>query len=80
MRYSMLIEWSQDDEAYLVTLPDWEGRVFGPVTHGETYEEAVARGKEALDSLVASAPSRFPPRATTAKCTGQVDRPDSLAR
>ena len=55
MRYSMLIEWSQDDEAYLVTLPEWEGRVFGPVTHGETYEEAVARGKEAVDALVASA-------------------------
>ncbi len=54
MQYSMLIEWSDDDAAFLVTLPEWEGRVFGPVSHGETYEEAVCNGKEALAALVAS--------------------------
>ena len=25
-RYSMLIQWSDEDEAHLVTLPEWEGR------------------------------------------------------
>lgn len=53
--YSMLIHWSDEDQAYLVTLPDWADRVLGPVTHGNTYEEAAQRGREALDALIASA-------------------------
>lgn len=52
---STLIHWSDEDQAYLVTLPDWRERVLGPVTHGGTYEEAVARGTEALEALIASA-------------------------
>jgi predicted RNase H-like HicB family nuclease len=51
----MLIQWSDEDQAYLVTLPDWADRVLGPVTHGDTYEEAVQRGREAIDALIASA-------------------------
>lgn len=53
--YSMLIQWSDEDKAFLVTLPEWSDRVLGPVTHGDTYEEAVRRGREALDALIASA-------------------------
>jgi antitoxin HicB len=53
--YSMLVQWSEDDQAYLVTLPEWEGRVLNPVTHGETYQEAVEQAHEALTALVASA-------------------------
>ena len=52
LRYSMLIQWSQEDAAFLVTLPEWEGRVFNPVTHGDTYEEAVRNGQIALEDLV----------------------------
>jgi antitoxin HicB len=55
LHYSMVVEWSEEDQAYLVTLPEWEGRVFNPVTHGDTYEEAVARGHEVLELLVSSA-------------------------
>jgi predicted RNase H-like HicB family nuclease len=55
LRYSMLIQWSDEDQAYLVTIPEWEGRVFGPVTHGDTYEEAVRNGREAMAALIASA-------------------------
>ena len=55
LRYSIVIQWSDDDDAYLVTLPEWEGRVFNPVTHGETYEEAIKSGHEALEAIVASA-------------------------
>jgi predicted RNase H-like HicB family nuclease len=55
LRYSMIIQWSPDDQAYLVTLPEWEGRIFNPVTHGETYEAAIKNGHEALEALVASA-------------------------
>lgn len=50
--YSMIIEWSDADSAYLVTLPEWEGRVFNPITHGDTYQEAVTRGQEVLALLL----------------------------
>ena len=41
LQYSMVVQSSNDDQAYLVTLPEWEGRVFNPVKHGDTYEEAI---------------------------------------
>ena len=55
LHYSMVVQWSPADQAYLVTLPEWDGRVFNPVTHGETYEEAIKNGHAALEALVASA-------------------------
>lgn len=53
-RYSMLIQWSDSDRAYLVRFADWErdGQVLGPVTHGDTYEEAVGNGREVLELLI----------------------------
>ena len=53
--YSMLIEWSEEDQLYLVTLPDWEGRVFQPVTHGRTHVEAAEMGREVLALLILGA-------------------------
>lgn len=53
--YTMVIQWSDVDQAFLVTLPEWEGRVFGPVSHGDSYEEAVRNGREALALLIESA-------------------------
>lgn len=50
-RYSMVIQWSDEDQAYLVSLPDWEGRVSNPVTHGDTYEEAAKNGLDAITAL-----------------------------
>jgi antitoxin HicB len=50
--YPMLIEWSEEDRAYLVTLPEWSDRVLQPVTHGETYELAATSGQEALAMLI----------------------------
>lgn len=61
LRYSMVVQWSDDDQAYLVTLPEWEGRVFNPVTHGDSYEEAVKQGHEALSALIASAQAHNEP-------------------
>jgi predicted RNase H-like HicB family nuclease len=48
-RYSMLIRWSDEDQLFIVSLPE-----FGPYanTHGETYEEAARMGLEALETLV----------------------------
>ena len=51
----MLIEWSEEDQAYLVTLPEWASRVFMPVTHGNTYGEAVQNGQEVLEMLIDAA-------------------------
>lgn len=55
LRYSILIEWSDEDQAYLVTLPEWADRVMMPATHGDTYSEAVKNGQEVLELLVKSA-------------------------
>ena len=52
LHYSMFIEWSKEDQAYLVTLPEWADRVVVPVTHGSTYGEAVQHGQEVLELLM----------------------------
>ena len=48
----MLIEWSEEGQAYLVTLPEWANRVLMPATHGSTYSEAVQHGQEVLELLM----------------------------
>jgi len=50
----MVIEWSEADQAFLVTLPEWADRVNTPTTHGDTYEEAVRNGNEVLELLIES--------------------------
>lgn len=55
LHYSILIEWSDEDQSYLVTLPEWADRVMMPATHGDTYSEAVNNGQEVLELLVSSA-------------------------
>ena len=55
LHYSILIEWSDEDQAYLVILPEWADRVMMPATHGSTYAEAVQHGQEVLEMLVSSA-------------------------
>lgn len=50
--YSMVIEWSDQDQAYIVTLPEWGP---GAKTHGLTYDEAVRNGQEVLAMLVDAA-------------------------
>jgi antitoxin HicB len=50
--YSMVIEWSSEDQAYLVTLPEWAESVAQPVTHGET---AARNGREVLEMLLENA-------------------------
>jgi len=52
LKYRMVIQWSQEDNCFLVGLPDFPGQDWR--THGETYEEAVIRGKEALEFLIES--------------------------
>ena len=50
LSYSMVIVWSDEDDCYLVHLPDFPDQKF--VTHGETYEEAATNGQEVLELLL----------------------------
>ena len=58
LRYSIVIQWSDEDEAYLVTLPEWNDRYQNPVTHGESYHEALANALEVLTMFVDIATER----------------------
>lgn len=49
-RYSMLIQWSEEDSAFVVTLPEFPNCR----THGDSYEEAVKNGQEVLEMVVES--------------------------
>ena len=45
--YGMLIQWSKEDGAYVVSFPEFPSSH----THGATYEEAARNGLEVLDLL-----------------------------
>lgn len=47
-QYSVIIQWSEEDRIYVVTLPEWGGCH----THGVTYEEAAKRAREVLEMLI----------------------------
>jgi predicted RNase H-like HicB family nuclease len=49
-KYQMLIQWSEEDNCFLVGFPDFPGQRWR--THGNNYEEAVTNGIEALESLI----------------------------
>jgi antitoxin HicB len=52
LHYSMVIEWSDDDQVYIVSLPEWGP---GARTHGTTYDEAVRNAQDVLELLIAGA-------------------------
>lgn len=43
-RYPMVIEWSPDDDAFVVTVPDLEGCM----AHGDTPQEAAKQAQVAI--------------------------------
>ena len=47
--YSMVIQWSEEDEVFVVSLPE-----FGPysTTHGSPYEEAAKNGRVVPEALI----------------------------
>ncbi|NET74055.1 MAG: type II toxin-antitoxin system HicB family antitoxin [Sphaerospermopsis sp. SIO1G2] len=50
LKYQMIIQWSEEDNCFLVGFPDFPGQIWR--SHGNTYQEAVNNGVEALESLV----------------------------
>ncbi len=53
MKYTIVIQWSNEDDCFVVFLPEFED-VMQPVTHGETYQEAFNNAQEVLELLVES--------------------------
>lgn len=50
--YSIVIEWSDEDQAYVVILPEWADYYAMPVADGDTYEEAAARGRNTIENYI----------------------------
>ncbi len=48
-QYSMIIQWSDEDRLFLVTIPEFSGRVIMPCTHGKTRQEAITNGEEVIE-------------------------------
>ena len=47
-KYSMVIQWSDKDRLFLVTIPEFVERVVMSFTHGKTREEAIRNGEEVI--------------------------------
>ena len=47
-KYSMILQWSDEDEVFVVSLPEFPHCK----THGETYAEAVQNGQDMIESLL----------------------------
>jgi predicted RNase H-like HicB family nuclease len=45
-RHKMVIVWSEEDDCYLVHLPNLSEQTYR--THGDSYEEAARNGEEVL--------------------------------
>ena len=48
-RYSMIVQWSDEDGLFLVTIPEFSDRVVMPCTHGKSREEAIHNGEEVIE-------------------------------
>jgi antitoxin HicB len=49
LKYRINIVWSDENNCYLVSLPDFEGQQWR--THGDTYEEAFQNALEVMEEL-----------------------------
>ncbi len=52
INYTIIIQWSEEDNCYVVSLPEWGEFCH---THGDTYEEALKNAQEVLELLIESA-------------------------
>ena len=48
-RYSMILQRSDEDELFIVTIPEFSERAVMPCTHGKTREEAICDGEEVIE-------------------------------
>jgi antitoxin HicB len=52
VKYSMVIQWSDEDQVYVMSLPEWEAVGHRGHVHGKTYTEAVQQGEELIENLI----------------------------
>ena len=52
--YSIVIQWSEKDNCFVASLPEWDNRN----AQGDSYEKALANAQEVLKSLVDSSVSQ----------------------
>jgi predicted RNase H-like HicB family nuclease len=80
MQYSILIQWSDEDDAFLVTIPEFGA---SPQTHGDTYKEAFKRALQVMESLVefheAEGQALPKPKKYTDKKTVKVSKKQAVA-
>jgi antitoxin HicB len=57
LEHSMVIQWSREDQLYIVSFPQFPG----PHTHGSTYEEAAKNGAEVMELLIETCRDRNQP-------------------
>lgn len=54
IKYRVNIIWSDEDDCYVVELPEFATEIQQYFTHGDTYEEALNNAKEVLELLIES--------------------------
>ncbi|WP_068814203.1 type II toxin-antitoxin system HicB family antitoxin [Phormidesmis priestleyi] len=59
MKYTIVIQWSDEDQCFVVLLPEFTD-IMQPVTHGDTYDEALKNAQEVLELLVSALKSGEP--------------------
>lgn len=50
--YSMIIQWSDLDRIFVVTIPEFADRLRMPCTHGDTHEDAAQAGLELIETFL----------------------------
>lgn len=53
-RYSILIQWSEADQLYLVTIPEFAELIMQPCTSGKTYQEALENAQDCIEACLES--------------------------
>ena len=53
-RYSMIVQWSDEDQLFLVTIPEFADRVVMPCTHGKSREAAIRNGEEVIEMYLSA--------------------------
>ena len=64
MKYTVVIQWSEEDRCFVVFLPEFED-VMQPVTHGDSYEEAIYNAREVMELLIESCQAEGKPLLAT---------------
>ncbi len=53
MKNTIAIKWSEIDQCFLVFLPECKN-VMQPITHGDSYEEALRNAQEVIELITES--------------------------